>query len=410
MTVSVATAEHSGRSAWKRRPVLSTVATAVFVWGLLITTVDGFTFATTYVSRTRELMTFYLVLAIVVVALPWRTWSRLTKWMVGLFAAQVMVGLAAWSGQVEFRVALNLWSQWLLATAFLGLGLTFFTSCWWLWQKVIVGYALVIAALVLTGLLFWHTRPPVLNGPADFYGSRPIGAPAVLLMVVGLVLAATDQRLSQRWRPVIVAVLGVTVALAQHRSVWVALLIALFALAIVHRVRRDLVPDVSGLAVTAGFFLLAAVLPVVTNWSILPGNTASAVGQSLPDSFESTGTLSWRLEMWASRLSQARSLTQWLVGGMFGPTPVWGPGSLVRNPTISSHSMLVDLLSMLGLLGAVAVATLLVWATAYRWASIVSLPIVLLALVGFGFFYAWPAWAWLILGAGVAVRDNSRDP
>jgi len=80
------------------------------------------------------------------------------------------------------------------------------------------------------------------------------------------------------------------------------------------------------------------------------------------------------------------------------------------NPTISSHSMLVDLLSMLGLLGLGVFVVLFLRATAYRWLVPPVLPICLIATAAFGFFYAWPSWAWVFLGAGLSARGDADVP
>jgi hypothetical protein len=407
MTAQDVQSRAPGHSAWQRQPVLSSLATAVFVWALLVTTVESVAVTTTYMSRTREVMTFYLVVVVVVIALPWRRWSLPVRVAVGAMSVQIGVGFAFWSASEGSRTAINYWSQWLLALAFLLLGLTYTSNCWWLWKRIILGYGLLMALLLVTGLLFWHSPPAVLNGPAEFYGDRPIGAPATLIMVAGIAIAATDRELPARWRTVIVAAMGASVVLAQHRSVWVALGIVLLVLALAYFRNPEWVTDVKGLLVTAGCFVLAALLPVLTPWSVLPGSSGSGAGAALPASFESTGTFRWRLDMWESRLTQDRSLVDWLVGGTFGPNPVWGPQALVSNPTISSHSMLVDLLSMLGVLGLAVFVFLVARGTAFRWSRIIAAPVCLLGFLGYGLFYAWPAWAWVFIGAAVVAREET---
>src|SRR5690606_34839698 len=135
-------------------------------------------------------------------------------------------------------------------------------------------------------LLFWHSPPAQLNGPAQFYGDRPVGAPAALMMVLGMVLAAREDRLSSRVRMAVVVVLGATVVLAQHRSVWVALLVALVLLMWDGRRRGLAFRQMAGFNAVAAFFVLSAVLPVLTPLSILPSGRPEQAGPSLPDSFE----------------------------------------------------------------------------------------------------------------------------
>ena len=61
---------------------------------------------------------------------------------------------------------------------------------------------------------------------------------------------------------------------------------------------------------------------------------------------------------------------------------------------------------MLGLVGLLAIGAILsvaLWWTPDRLGPI---PVLLWALLGFGVFYNWPSWAWLLAGAGASLQQR----
>jgi hypothetical protein len=79
------------------------------------------------------------------------------------------------------------------------------------------------------------------------------------------------------------------------------------------------------------------------------------------------------------------------------------------NASISSHSMFVDLVTMLGWLALVAfVALVLVGLVPVRQ-RFGEVQVSLAALVAFGVFYAWPSWCWSVLGVALALRWSARS-
>ena len=78
--------------------------------------------------------------------------------------------------------------------------------------------------------------------------------------------------------------------------------------------------------------------------------------------------------------------------------------------SLTSVRSLVSNLSMLGLLGLGVFVVLFLRPTAYRWLVPPVLPICLIATAAFGFFYAWPSWAWVFLGAGLSARGDADVP
>ena len=132
--------------------------------------------------------------------------------------------------------------------------------------------------------------------------------------------------------------LGTSIVLAQHRSVWVAAAVAgvLVLGAFVRGSRQRLVAGT--LAVIVGLAVVLGVGAVVRSQTDLAASASS------------TGTFDWRIENWTEKLTTPRSDLEWLVGSAAGPTPLSDPESNVVFK-VSSHSMYVETIATLGVLG-----------------------------------------------------------
>jgi hypothetical protein len=283
-----------------------------------------------------------------------------------------------------------------------------------MWQRILVVAALCVAALQAVALLFGLTRIEAFTGgDAPFYWNRPLAASSTMLLVVGFILLSLA--LPRRGSVVLIAFLGISVVLAQNRSCWVALIVALALCSIASYRRYGFgCGQLRAALAVVGFWLLALLIPLISRWSVLPGYQ-SVSGEAgllnrLPASATSDGSLDWRFAMWDSRIHVSRTLDDWLFGGAFGVTAARGPGSSVMNPFNSAHNLLLDQFIMLGLVGLVAFAALL-WITLFRpGAGLDALNISIYSLLAFGVFYNWPVWTGLLLGAGgalVKVQDSS---
>lgn len=395
------------RSLWSAdisppRPSRETVAlaTALFVWCVLATTIRGFSVSAVEMSRTRELMTVYAVALLVVLVRPWRWWPRTVRAISFGFLALVLLGYLAWVVENGSQLAINYWAQWLIPLSCYFLSLSFVRWLWPQWKRLLLVYACGIAAYQALALLL-NFGPSNANDGSGFYSERSISATLALVMVVGMVIAATDISPGFLIRNVVTAFLGVSVVLAQHRSAWVALIVscALLGLRFLRSRRKD--DALIGPGIAFGFLGLAALLPLVAPVTLLPAGGAESDSGGLPASFEATGTLGWRWDMWTSRMQADRSAIEWILGGTFGETPAWGPNSRVLVPEINSHNMYVDLISMLGIAGLLGFAALLALALLRPGHRLTSASIAVWASVAFGCFYQWPALAWMMLAAAL---------
>lgn len=214
---------------------------------------------------------------------------------------------------------------------------------------------------------------------------RPIHATAALLMTAGLLaLLATPVR-SRTTQVLLVAFLLGSIAASQQRTVWVATAVGLLALlALRHHSGRALAPLALGLA-ALGVVAIAIWNPVTTD----------AFGESAT----SSETFEYRVELWQERievLNGGRAIS----GTAFSPL---GPEETVRG-TMSNHSMALDTIYAVGAIGLVCV--IVIWIAAWKNTPVVR-PI-LVSIAAFGISYAWPIWAWVVIGIGIASTMKSK--
>lgn len=358
-------------------------------------------------SYTRDLFLFYLVAGF---AVGGRFWSRADRRAVVaavVMAALVLAGNLSWFLEHDWGQANNYWGSWRLFAAVILFGLAYGGIRWRVWQMILVGAALLIAALQAIALLFGLTRIEAFTGgEAPFYWNRPLAASSTMLLVVGFILLSLSP--PRRASVALISFLGISVVLAQNRSCWVALIVALALCSIAsYRMYGFRCGQLRAALAVVGFWALSLLIPLVAGWSVLPGYQSLSGGEGLlnrlPASATSDGSLDWRFAMWDSRIHVSRTLDDWLFGGAFGVTAARGPGSSVMNPFNSAHNLLLDQFIMLGFFGLMAFAVLLSLSLFRRGAGLDALNISLYSLLGFGAFYNWPVWTGLLLGAGGAL-------
>lgn len=179
--------------------------------------------------------------------------------------------------------------------------------------------------------------PPVdVNISWSFYDYRFINAALALVMLLGMIFAATSEMLQPGIRTAVAAFLGMSVVLAQHRTVWAALIVATFLLLVrwvasgCGRFSRG---ASSGLRVHAFRRRSATrVLMVCTaqgrNRHLRQQRLPSPSGRPAPSVGGSRcGAVEWR------RISSQHP-SSGSFGGAFGQTPAWGPDSKVMVPVV----------------------------------------------------------------------------
>lgn len=335
------------------------------------------------------------------VALYRTGWTRIVPPARGAaiaIAVMVAVGLIAWVVQLGPQPAVNYWRGLMLALA----GLWYAASSPrlhspaglrpFVWVALFASLVQVFA-YVKYGFLGYSTTQTALG---EDVSGRPVYSTSALLMLMAVVIVVTDQRLSLPVKIAVGSWLTAAILLASHRSVWVAGLAVAFLMAAHH-------------AMASRNRFLGATLGVLVLAAMAVGLRVLLATPELEYAATNTGTLMWRFENWVEKLSTPRSPGQWLVGSMFGPTPLTNPIDSTLTFQVAAHNMMIDVVTQLGLVGLVLWAVLAV--TSVIRPLRMGVPVLWLcasANLVFGLFYDWTAWSWLLLGVILAVGVGRR--
>ncbi len=362
------------------------------------------------ISRTREIMLVYCLVGLAVAKRPWRFTRKRLWYLTASVLGLCLAGFLTWSLQLSSHNAMNYWNEYLLIAAALIFGVAFGRARWHVWRRIFIVAASIAAAFQGAALIVGTTTLGFSPSAPAFYGARPVTAQIALLILLGFVLLLMDRELPRWGRILGASLLGVSVVLTQHRSVWIALVVVIALGFVSFAIGGSPRSSVIALGVTCGYFILALTMPLL-GVTLLPGGLASdpetGGTAGLPPAATASDTLSWRLDMWESRLAAPRSLVQWLFGGVLGQTPAFGPGSQVMNRNNSAHNLALDVQLMLGIVGLVIIATVFFFAV-LAGDRLGSLQVFLWGALAFGVFYLWPTWAWVVLGVAAARSSAHR--
>jgi len=373
-------------------------------------------------------------MAMIALAVLGRFWRQITGTRRVLLAVLLILALVGAARSVEalgLQTGVNHERPWLYAFAALIFGIAFARNRWRTWRLILVIIGLLIAltqAVALFALGWDHGFNDSTLANGAFYGTRPLGADAALIMLMALLASLFTTRWKPWLRSVIAVILGLSCIWSQARSVWLALVVALAIYIIVCARNRDSRMGVFVSAALLGTLMLVSVIPIVTGFSILPVNTNAlrAVnensvqqdgGYAIPKApvygdvtirkvkddvsgspLLSTGTLDFRLNMWKSRLAAERSITGWILGETLEPYSVRGADSGVIRADLTSHSEPVEDLVRGGIVGVGCILALFVMALTRRRDTPTDAWIFVCALAPFGLVYVWPTWTWVIIG------------
>lgn len=287
----------------------------------------------------------------------------------------------------------------------------------WVWiAGLLAVYCLGYWAIHGVGIGAGAVHPLPAWGPfaGGFRDSRPIRAvDAIFLIQAFLIIWRWPDPLGMPkfLRGALRLVLPAVVILLQHRTAWVALLLAVVALVVFD---KGTVARARTLAVaaTSGIVLLVGV-----GFANLAGSTATAgLETSLAETQSPDSTFAWRLSSWNALLTQSRDPMSWLFGEPLG-------GGYVRSIHVGDFSGVVDVnphnfyvqilvkLGLVGLLLILAAGSVLVRRYIYgaREQAAVAMS-VLVATTALCATYPAPAEQGLILGAlaAYAVHAKSR--
>lgn len=265
---------------------------------------------------------------------------QLTWLMFGLLILLAFVrGVAAFGPQaagVDFRKFFYLFAGVLYFSAFMPVQqrLRRFQDGWLLVAGLLVLLSLVRWAVELLGL-------PMASAWSSRGSMRVLNSAEALFLAQVLLIMLYGQlgRLRSRQTGRFAMVLFPVVVLLQHRTVWVALFVAIILILLRERVlRRKLLVLVAVGAMVTGAGLL-----------LVFGDGGEAL---LRNRASNTGTLEWRIEGWRALLAeQATSRVDLFVGRPFGAGYARTLASTGAVVEVSPHNFYVELLLRVGIVG-----------------------------------------------------------
>ena len=234
---------------------------------------------------------------------------------------------------------------------------------------VLAGFALV--QIARNGL---YEANQVINIGGEFVDARPVTALGALTIVQCMLIAIAGRFVrSLTWLMVIV-VLGASVLLLQHRTVWIVALVA-GSVAYLRWARLAIHVNPRGAAFAAGAILLVSplVLTSVASSSAFTDSVKTATGEE--------STFGWRTASWGSLIEAHNSPEEVALGLPAGTSLERRIGD--QTAAHSPHSLYVDALLSFGFLGPLAILWLwwLVIRQRHRVAAVLGLSAVTVVLL-----------------------------
>lgn len=328
---------------------------------------------------------------------PERFVSRLNLSVLTVF---VLIGVLQWTSVYGFQTALR--SQWSFLIQ--GVLLMRYVHAQRMWLTIRDFEVIVtLGSVLVTGFALVRIITHGL-GSSEVYDEllqhatgRPTTAEGAFLVLVGFIVLLNPQRFALKDRPVLrnrlLLLFGSMVVLLQHRSVWVGALLALIPWIVLRL-------DSSTLKRSARFLLVASLTVSIFLFVRLFG--------TLNDAATNTKTLQWRTSRWQESVSIPRSFSEWLFGAVLGPTPA----SNLETFNVYSHSMYIDAMEKIGLIGLALL--LILYAAAFARTRTTRHGLLsamfLMAALGYGATYRTPSSAWLGLAFILWASENvARD-
>lgn len=291
--------------------------------------------------------------------LPWPLWV-----LTGMMSLSFVIGLVknGSTAGVEFR-----------SDFYFMVGVFYFSSFAWSPQQVsrLVGWLFPVVLFMMLIVWFrwasdafdldwvdplWHYDAFVTGLPL-----RVINAQQTMMLGQGLILLVFAMAMGNvlaGWR-FLVPLLGLTVLVLQHRSVWVAsFLPALLALVIVGQNKGKLVARLAVIAAVSSLVLV----PLLATGKF--SDTTSSVAKAAVNATSTTGgTFVGRVEGWDALLKQwaGAGPRSWVMGNPYGSGFARPEGHGGKEVAFAPHNYFVQLLLRVGLIGLLAFVALHVY-------------------------------------------------
>lgn len=320
-------------------------------------------------------------------------WNKTDRAMAAISVLTVL-GVAHWITALGLQAGVNGWRTLIYAVCLY----------WWArvvlrgpLEKVLIGLGVFTALVQAYGYLSTGFAYGSVAIDGAYFDARPVHAQSALLMVVGLAAVLASPLIGRGWRFALGATLGLGALMSLHRSVWVGLLAALFVWALQLHTNSSSRRTRATRAIPLAFALAVVV-------------AIARLSSDLTSAAQNDSTLLWRVSLWLERLTRERSMAEWLLGGVAVTNDERDLGSFVGT----SHNMYIDVLEMLGVVGMILLAVVMIGMWRVSPGSPPWSRSLLAAVFAFGLFYPWPVWAWALFGylgaSSAASRHRASGP
>jgi hypothetical protein len=247
----------------------------------------------------------------------------------------VGIGIIFWSSTYGVKTGVNSWRELLMLIAFLIYGFQSRVH----WELHHVRALMIIPGSVLSiivGLRFATTGigrsagVDAMTGEVLDRATNVEGAYIIFLAFIGALYFLRDRQIP---RILMLGIFGVEILLLQHRTIWIIFIVSL--------IQYMLTNEQSNKVFSSTVKLFSAI-PL----TLVAFFTFSRISL-LSDASSNTHTLNWRIRRWVESMNTERSLSEWIFGSIFGPTPVTQVGLYGQF----SHNAYVNQIEYLGFLG-----------------------------------------------------------
>lgn len=316
--------------------------------------------------------------------------SGLARLALASLFAMVAVGLVSFAIEWGIEPAVNGWRRWLLALSLFLFAATAKRAWRWSDLNLVAAAGLLMCALAAIEISIHGLGSAYgwVQGAGVRVNGRPVAESGTFVILAAAWVVVLHPARWGSFRVLALLTLLGFVVICQQRTTWIAAAasVAIWWIVQIARSQRFTLPRL-GWSFTAGTYGLVGLAAMFASvWQL-----RESLGQGQ--------TYEWRVARWRTSLSTARSSLEWLIGGVFGPTPV----SVVRSQdgTTYAHSLYVWAVETVGLVGLAALLVLIASTCLSRagragraWPLVVGV----IALAA-GWSYGVSDWFWLLLGA-----------
>jgi hypothetical protein len=249
--------------------------------------------------------------------------------------ALTLIGIFFWKSNYGLASAVNSWREPLYDSVFLFYGLNKYAA----WTKKGLQFLLIAPGVILgiitiirismVGIGYSAGVDPN-TGQDTGRATNAVGSFIILFAVFGAYFLMEKVKILKMC---LISIGLLLILVLQHRTVWISAIVGSVAIIISNEKNTNRMNRTAKIMI---FGTLSGLLYMAVN-----------VVAPLHDSATNTNTYGWRTSRWIESMSTNRSLTQWIFGSIFGPSPVTQIGLHGQL----SHSAYVNEIEYFGFFG-----------------------------------------------------------